>query len=471
MILNLILVGLVVVTAVAGWRMSTLAYARGRREAELEAAPLKERADDLSARLAAAETRVENAEKTFRELQGQKGAFEATANRVPLLENEIAELRMRLEALNRELAEAGNRNAGLEASLHEIKAREPEMKALLEGFLREKGENLAKHNTAELKKILDPLNLQIQEFKGQIQATEKDGNTRHGELREQITNLLGMNRQLSLEAQNLTTALKGENKKGGNWGEIILERVLEMSGLEKGREYEVQQAYANEEGRRKLPDAVIHLPEKRQLIIDSKLSLVAYDRYCSAETPDSAATELLAHVASVRQHVRNLADQRYQDLPGLRTPDFVFLFMPIEPAFIVAVKQDSMLFQEAFDRNIIIVSPSTLLATLRTVANIWKQEYRHKHVLDIADQAGALYDKFVGFLDDLKGVGDNLTKAQDNFTEARKKLKDGTGNLVGRVEKLRKLGAKAKKAIPGSWLEDDESTEESPTLSLDEPAA
>lgn len=475
---NLIWIGLIAVTALFGWRASVLAHARGRREAELEAAPLRERAEELAARLAAAEARVEKAGETFREMQGQKGALETTAARVPLLEKEIETLRARGEALAREVAESGNRNAGLEAALREIRTREPEMREALASFLREKGESLTKHNAENLKTILDPLNTRIQEFKAQVEATHKEGRDQHVQLKTQIEGLLGMNRQLSAEAQNLTSALKGKNKEGGNWGELVLERILESSGLEKGREYRVQPSFKGEDGVQR-PDVVIDLPDNRHLVVDSKLSLVAYERYCSADNAEAAELALDAHVLSIRSHIEQLSAKKYQDLHALNSVDFVFLFMPVEPAFIEASKRDPGLFETAFAKNIVIVSPSTLLATLRTVASIWKQEHQNRNVREIARQATALHDKFVGFLGDLEKVGKALGMAQESFSEARSKLSTGKGNLVARVDSIRKLGAKSGKTIPASWLqagaeEDaaDEGTEGAgPALFLDEPRA
>jgi DNA recombination protein RmuC len=458
MILNLILIALVIVTAIAGWRMALAAHARGRREVELEAAassaPLRERADDLAARLASAEARVENAEKTFREMQKQRGELEATAARVPVLEAEIATLRTRADGLARELAESGNRNAGLDAALREIRAREPELKEALAAFLQEKGQGLTKHNAETLKAVLEPLQTRIQEFEKKVDEADKSGLTRHAELKTQIEGLLGMNQRLSAEAHNLTLALKGENKTGGNWGELILERVLESSGLGKDREYRIQPSYAGEDGRQQ-PDIVIDLPDNRHLVVDSKLSLVAYERYCNANTSEEADLALDAHVQSVRQHVEQLSNKKYHEIYALNSVDFVFLFMPLEPAFIEAAKRDATLFQTAFTKNIVIVSPSTLLATLRTVASIWRQEKQNRNVREIARQAGALYAKFTGFLGDLDKVEKALGSAQESFGAARSKLATGKGNLVISVEKLKALGAKVDKAaIPVAWLQE-----------------
>jgi DNA recombination protein RmuC len=475
MMLELILLVLLVVTAVAGWRLSTLAHARGRREAELEAAPLKERANDLAARLAGAETRLENAQQTFREMQGQKGTLEATAGRVPVLEGELAALRKRAEDLGRELADSGNRTAGLEASLREIRAREPELKEALAAFLQEKGQSLTKHNSETLKAILDPLHTRIQEFEKKVEEADKSGLTRHTEFKAQLEQLSKMNDSLGAEARSLTTALKGENKKGGNWGELVLERVLESSGLTRDREYRIQPSYAGDAGRQQ-PDVVIDLPDNRHLVVDSKLSLIAYERYCAAEDAEAAESALEAHIQSIRQHVEQLSDKKYHEIYALNSVDFVFLFMPVEPAFIEASKKDASLFQAAFSKNIIIVSPSTLLATLRTVASIWRQEKQNRNVREIARQAGALYAKFTGFLGDLDKIEKALDSAQESFSAARSKLSLGKGNLVTSVEKLKALGAKVdKSAIPASWLEEvstgTDSPEDPPALLLEDPRA
>ena len=456
--------------------MDLLERHRGRREAELEAGSsatvLKERADDLAARLAAADTRVDNAERTFREMQKERGALETTAARVPELEAEIRRLRDRLEDAARELTLVGNAKAGLESQLKEIKAREPELKEALAAFLQEKGQGLTKQNAETLKAVLDPLATKLQEFKTQVETSHREGRDQHVQLRTQIEGLLGMNQRLSAEAQSLTQALKGENKTGGNWGELVLERILESSGLAKDREYRIQPSYAGEEGRQQ-PDVVIDLPDNRHLVVDSKLSLVAYKRYTEATDPAIAEAELDAHVKSIRAHIDQLSAKKYQEIHALNSVDFVFLFMPVEPAFIEASKRDPSLFDAAFSKSIVIVSPSTLLATLRTVESIWKQERQNRNVRDIARQATALYDKFVGFLGDLDKVGKALAAAQETFSDARAKLATGKGNLVSRVEGIRKLGAKSAKTIPASWhdaeTEDQgDAADDAPALPLDD---
>ena len=263
-----------------------------------------------------------------------------------------------------------------------------------------------------------------------------------------------LNQRISEEATNLTRALKGDNKTQGNWGEIVLERVLEESGLTKGQEYETQFNTKNEDGRTIQPDVVVKLPEGKHIIIDSKVSLVDYEAWISSEEDEDKDKFLKNHVASVRNHVKYLGEKAYQTSRDLQTPDFVLLFIPIESSFSLAIQNDSSLYQYALDRKIVIVSPTTLLATLRTIATIWNQEKQTRNVLEIAEQAGRMYDKFVLFVEDMQKLGRNLDTAQTAYKGAMNKLQTGTGNLVSRTEKLRKLGAKASKRIPKNMLED-----------------
>jgi DNA recombination protein RmuC len=271
-------------------------------------------------------------------------------------------------------------------------------------------------------------------------------------LREQIGSLKELNQQMSKDAINLTKALKGETKTQGNWGEFILESVLEKSGLTKGREYVVQESHNDEDGRRFQPDVIIRLPEGKSIVIDSKVSLVGYEKMVSAE---DEAQQLIAgkeHLASLRAHIKGLSEKNYQQLHSLKSLDFVLLFVPIEPAFAAAVQLDQALFNEAFDKNIVVVSPTTLLATLRTIASIWRQEYQNQNAQEIADQGGKLYDKFVAFTEDLIKLGNQMDTAKKTYEESMKKLTDGSGNLITRVEKLKKLGARSSKVLPTALL-------------------
>lgn len=271
-------------------------------------------------------------------------------------------------------------------------------------------------------------------------------------LENELKRLQSLNSQLHTDAKALTQALTGtQNKSQGNWGEMILETVLENSGLAKGREYIVQAGgtRTEEDGstRRLQPDVLINLPDHKQIIIDSKVSLTAYVRYTQSQNSSEAERELAAHVASIRAHIKGLSLKQYSDIEGINTLDFVFMFIPVEPAYLLALQHDHQLFQECFDKRIMLVGPSTLLATLRTVANIWRNEQQNQNALAIAEEGGRLYDKFVGFVTTLEGVGKNIEQAQNGYQAAYKQLYDGRGNLVTRAEKLRKLGVKATKQI------------------------
>ena len=253
---------------------------------------------------------------------------------------------------------------------------------------------------------------------------------------------------MSKETLNLTKALKGDSKIQGNWGELVLERVLEKSGLEKDREYFVQQSFTNDEGKRLLPDVVIHLPDNKKMIVDAKVSLTAYEQFVNEDDENIKEQFLKDHVLSLKRHVEQLSDKKYEDLYKIESPDFVLLFVPVEPAFAVAINFDNHLYNKAFEKNIVIVTPSTLLATLRTIDSMWNNEKQQRNALEIARQAGALYDKFDGLLKDLVGIGKRIDESKKEYSNAMNKLFDGRGNLITSVEKLKKMGAKAKKSLP-----------------------
>lgn len=307
--------------------------------------------------------------------------------------------------------------------------------------------------------ILNPLKEKISDFEKKVELTNKDSIDMHAALRQQILGLKELNVQMSKEALNLTKALKGDSKKQGNWGELVLERVLEKSGLEKGREYDVQQSFTKEDGSRVLPDVVIHLPDGKKMIVDSKVSLTAYEQYVNSEDDHQQAVFLKAHIDSIKKHVESLGNQNYHDLYQIESPDFVLMFIPIEPAFAIALNQDEKLYNKAFDKNIVIVTPSTLLATLRTIDTMWNNDKQQKNALEIAVQAGGLYDKFEGLMRDLVKVGKKIRETDSEYKSAMNKLFEGKGNLINRVEKLKKLGAKANKSLPSSIIDraDDES--------------
>jgi len=328
-----------------------------------------------------------------------------------------------------------------------------EFENLANKILEEKTNKFTEQNKENLKNILTPLQDKIQLFEKKVEDTHKESIDYHAALRQQIVGLREMNEQMSKETLNLTKALKGDSKMQGNWGELILERVLEKSGLEKGREYEVQQSFTTEEGNRVFPDVVINLPDGKKMIVDSKVTLTAYERYINEEDDNSKAQHLKEHVMALKRHVDQLSEKNYHDLYQMESPDFVLLFIPIESAFALALNEDTSLYNKAFEKNIVIVTPSTLLATLRTIDSMWANQKQQENALEIARQAGALYDKFEGFVADLVKVGNKIKDSKIEYDNAMSKLVDGSGNLINRVENLKKMGAKAKKALPETILQ------------------
>ena len=314
-------------------------------------------------------------------------------------------------------------------------------------ILEEKSEKFTLQNKENITQILNPLQEKIQLFEKKVDDSQKESISMHSALKEQLLGLKDLNQQMTKEATNLTRALKGDSKMQGNWGELVLERVLEKSGLEKDREYFVQQNFTREDGSRVLPDIVLHLPDHKKMIIDSKVSLTDYERYVNAEDGERELY-LKAHINSIRRHVDQLSAKKYEDLYDIESPDFVLLFIPIEPAFAVAINADNSLYNKAFEKNIVIVTPATLLATLRTVDSMWNNEKQQQNAIEIARQAGALYDKFEGLIKDLTGIGKRIDDAKKDYSAAMNKLVEGKGNLITSVEKIKKLGAKAKKSLP-----------------------
>ncbi len=295
-----------------------------------------------------------------------------------------------------------------------------------------------------------PLKQQIDGFRKRIDEIHSTDTAERNQLKGQIEELQKQASKIGDDAISLAKALKGESKTQGNWGEMILERLLEESGLVKGREYETQTAFKDASGSRKNPDVLVRLPEGKDIVIDAKVSLTAYEQFCSTENEQERQSHLGAHIASLRSHIRGLSQKSYEDLEGLRTLDFVLMFVPVEPAFLLALEHDSGLFREAYERNIILVCPTTLLATLRTVQSIWRYEKQNRNALEIAERAGRLHDQFVLFVESLDDVGKHLNKSLGSYEEARKRLIDGRGNLVKRSDDLRVLGAKTQKQIPDS---------------------
>jgi DNA recombination protein RmuC len=375
------------------------------------------------------------------------------------IETEREEIRREKEFLNSELTRRNTEYENLQqVSLkrdEEIELRQEQLRKDFElmanKILEEKSEKFTLQNKENIKNILNPLQEKIKTFEEKVDLTQKESISMHSALKEQLLGLKDLNQQMTKEATNLTRALKGDSKMQGNWGELVLERVLEKSGLEKDREYFVQQSFTLADGTRVLPDVVLHLPDHKKMIIDSKVSLTDYERFVNAEDDDKAPF-LKAHINSIRKHVDQLSEKNYQDLYDIESPDFVLMFIPIEPAFAVVVNEDNSIYNKAFEKNIVIVTPSTLLATLRTIDSMWNNEKQQQNAIEIARQAGALYDKFEGLMSDLIGIGKKIDASKTDYNAAMNKLFEGSGNLITSVEKLKRLGAKAKKSLPENIL-------------------
>src|SRR5690606_14352625 len=331
-------------------------------------------------------------------------------------------------------------------------------------ILEEKSNKFTEQNKENLKNILNPLQEKIQLFEKKVEESQKENIGIHASLKEQLLHLQNQNLKITQEAENLTKALKGDSKMQGNWDELVLERVLEKSGLEKDREYFVQQSFTNEEGKRIMPDVVIHLPDNKKIIIDSKVSLTAYERYVNEHDENLQQSYLKEHVASIKRHIEQLSEKRYQDIYRMESPDFILLFIQIEPAFALALNFDNSLYNKAFEKNIVIVTPTTLLATLRTIDSMWTNQKQQENAFEIARVAGSLYDKFEGFISDLIRIGKKMDEAKSEYSGAMNKLVEGRGNVITTIEKLKKMGAKAQKSLPENLLKRAEEIEEEPPL-------
>ena len=389
---------------------------------------------------------------SFLNQQLQKSEGELSSER-----EKVIKLNSELSALNSDYRNLQEKLAEQKTEIEELEKRFiKEFENLANKILDEKSTKFTEQNRQNLDQILKPLGEKIKDFEKKVEDVYVTDSKERASLVQQIKTLHELNQQMSKDATNLTNALKGESKTQGNWGEFILESLLEKSGLAKDREYFLQESITSGDGKRFQPDVVIKLPENKSVVIDSKVSLVAYEKFSSAENEDERLGSIKEHILSIRNHIKNLNGKNYQNLYGINGLDFVLMFLPIEPAFSLALQNDSGLFQEAYDKNIVIVSPTTLLATLRTIASIWRQENQNKNAIEIARQSGALYDKFVGFVEDLQTIGSRIEQTQNAYSDAMKKLSTGRGNLLNSAEKIRKLGAKTSKTLPQSMIDDDE---------------
>ena len=421
-------------------------------------AALEEKTNGLQIQIIQQKEQFQNERNHFeRQLQLDKTEFEKQLNvskiELETIRSEKESLAISLSKKETDFENLWERNKEQKQEVEQLQEKfTKEFENLANKILEEKTTKFTEQNKENLKNILIPLQDKIQLFEKKVEDTHKESIDYHAALRQQILGLRDMNEQMSKETLNLTKALKGDSKMQGNWGELILERVLEKSGLEKDREYFVQQSHQTDDGTRVFPDVVINLPDGKKMIVDSKVALTAYERYINEDDESKKTVYLKEHVLSINRHVEQLSNKNYHDLYVMESPDFVLLFIPIESAFALALNHDTALYNKAFEKNIIIVTPSTLLATLRTIDSMWTNQKQQENALEIARQAGALYDKFEGFVLDLVKIGKKMDEAKVEYQGAMNKLVDGKGNLINSVEKLKKMGAKAKKSLPESII-------------------
>ena len=422
-----------------------------------DVARLKTESDQLKIAVARGEERtsglIAERDKADKLLQDERIRYDAS---IYTLNQELLTEKNRMAKAEESFKAQRDRLMEQEKSIQEIQQKfQLEFQNVANKLLDEKSQKFVETNRANLDILLNPLKENIKAFEEKVDKVYNMEAAERNTLKGVITQLMELNQLISNEAQNLTKALKGDNKKQGNWGEVILERVLERSGLVKDQEYRIQTSFTSTDGNRLQPDVIIDLPDDKHLVIDSKVSLIAYERLVNCETEEERKLFSKGHVESIRSHVNGLSAKNYHDLHQINSPDFVLLFIPIESSFSFAVQIDAELFSDAWDKRVVIVSPSTLLATLRTIASIWKQERQNRNVLEIARLSGAMYDKFVGFVGDMEGIGKNIKQSQSAYDNAISKLTEGNGNLTKTAEKIKSLGAKANKQIDQKYLSEE----------------
>jgi len=384
--------------------------------------------------------------RSLAETQNQTAAYLAEQERNRNLATQLQELKADLEKARNQVLELTNSLASTEADYRNL-----EEKNLANDIFEDKSKRFTDQNKSNISELLKPLGEKITDFEKKVDSTHKDAIKENAALREQLQHIQKLNVEMTREAENLTRALKGDSQAQGAWGEFILESILEKSGLERDREYTVQESFTTAEGRLR-PDVIIRLPEKKHVIIDSKVSLTAYNNFVNAETDAEKTVALKAHLASIRQHMKGLADKNYQANISDNGLDFIIMFIPIEPAYIVAIQSEKSLYEEALEKRIVFVSPTLLIPSLQLIKHTWRQENQNRNAIEIANKAGDLYDKFVSLSDDLKKIGHQMDSTKSLYEESMKKLVTGTGNIVKRVEDLKKLGAKASKSIDAKLL-------------------
>jgi DNA recombination protein RmuC len=417
-----------------------------REQAETDREQWRGRATSFENRIASLESENRGLQQKVQELEEDRASQQQRADGVA---RELSDARMTLReqevTLDKERRATTEKLELLERNRDALKQ---EFENLANKIFEQKSERFSQQTRTSLDTLLNPFRDQLQDFRKRVEDVYTTETRDRQALRSEIKSLQELNRQITEEASNLTRALKGDKKIQGNWGEVILERVLERSGLRKGIEYDTQGSYRDENNNLLRPDVVVHLPDSRNLVIDSKVSLVAYQQFANEEDDTARAEALRQHIEAVRSHIRGLSEKDYSQLHGLHSPDFVFLFMPIEPAFVAAFQQDENLFAEAFERKIIVVTPSTLLATLRTVENIWRYERQSQNARRIADRAGAVYDKLRVFVEAMEKLGGQLQTAQGSYDNAMNTLTRGRGNLISQANRFVELGVRVKKELP-----------------------
>ncbi len=450
--------GITVITGIIGLLVGILLMLLfGRKKQHQETGLV----NDLEIKLAVENERLENKTSQINELkekvEQQESSYYQQQKVTEIDKVKIAELQTLLEderkLTHEKIALLEKAEENMTTAFENISTR----------IIEEKSKKFTEQNKQNIGEILNPLREQLGDFRKKIEDVYDKETRDRVSLFNEITSLKSLNEQMSKDAINLTRALKGESKTRGNWGEVILQRVLEDSGLKNGREYEAQESYRDKHGKLFYPDVVVHLPDNKDVVIDSKISLNAYEKFCSSEDSEEQKQALTEHLNAIRTHVSDLEDKNYDELVKINSLDMVLMFVPIEPALMLAFEQDNNLYHDAFKRGIILVSPTTLHMTLRIIHNMWRYEYQNKNAQEIAKRAGDMYDKFVGFVDALEDVGDKLDKAQSAYQTAHNRLVDGKGNLVGRAEAIRKLGLqtnkKLDKAIVDRQSENDETLE------------
>lgn len=422
-----------------------------KNKAVLNAMQLKLQEAEINkmAQVAESDKAKEIAEDRLKQL---KLDYESVLSQLQLERNKSEEMGKRISKAEVEFRNLMEKLTTQKAEMEELQNKfTTEFENIANKILKNHSEEFTKTNVKNIGEILNPLKEKLGEFEKKVSdAYDKELRDKVS-LREEVKKLYELNTKISDDANNLTKALKGDSKKQGNWGEFVLEKILERSGLTKGIEFEMQVSVKSDEGKRYQPDVVVFLPEKKHIIIDSKVSLTAYERLVNANEEEERKRYMNEHILSIRRHIKELSEKNYQSAKDMNSPDFVLLFIPIESSFGVAVQADQQLFNDAWTNKIVIVSPSTLLATLQTISSIWKQENQTRNAMEIAKQGGALYDKFVGFVIDLEKIGKNIHQVQESYEEAMKKLSTGSGNLINKAESIRKLGVKTSKRLPDKF--------------------